>query len=176
MFMVFHPVTRFINGARARNDWNKVEGTLKQISVGDGSVVWGVNRRNKVFRGYVERVGNSGHGNSSRDEDGWLSLGCAKAALGRDNDVISVGRAKGRFRAIKFRVSRSKVKFYKVIVTFGNGRTQVLPGLGKLSKGRTSEVLDLKGNRRFISKITMRYKTIVGFPPREARVCVLGQN
>ena len=106
----------------------------------------------------------------------WVSLGCAKAALKRDRDTIAVGRGKGRFRALKLQVQRAKIKVYEVKVTFGNGRSEVLPFTGGLRKGGETSSLDLSGNRRFISKVSLNYKTIFRFPPREAVVCVLGKN
>jgi len=106
----------------------------------------------------------------------WVNLGCGKAAFSRDTDVISIGRQKGRFSALKVQASRNKVKFYEMTVTFGNGRTQSLMRGAKVSKNATSPVLDLDGRWRFIANVKMRYKSVASFPPRQARVCVLGKN
>ena len=174
---------------RRGHRWIKLAGHLKQISAGDGREIWGVNRLNRIYRARVV-VGRGRHPHRPMppvvvedddeievvDADGWKQLGCQKAGFGRDNDVISVGRRKGRFTAIKFKSSRGKVKFYRATVTFGNGRSQILSGIGKISKNSSTASIDLAGRRRFIDRITMNYKSVMTFPPREAIVCVFGKN
>ncbi len=108
--------------------------------------------------------------------DGWVALGCGKAAFKTDRDSIAVGRSKGRFSALQLRIGRSKVKMIETRVTFGNGRSQVLPVTGGLRKGTVTQPLDLAGNRRFISKIDFVYKSVARFPPRQGTVCVYGRD
>jgi hypothetical protein len=108
--------------------------------------------------------------------DQWVSLGCAKASFKKDTDAITVDRTKGPFRAVRLQTSRAKVKIYRAQVTFGNGSSQVLSFSGGLSKGAATQPLDLKGNRRFISRITLNYKSIFKFPPKEGQVCVYGKK
>ena len=106
----------------------------------------------------------------------WITLGCVKSSFKRDGDGITVGKSKGRFRALQLQTSRAKVKVYQVKVTFGNGKTQVMPFSGGLSKGHKTAPMDLTGRRRFIGSISLSSKSIFSFPPKEGRLCVLGQR
>jgi len=92
--------------------------------------------------------------------DNWIRLGARRAAMfNKDNDTISVGRRFGRFRAVKVRVRRNKVKLYGMNITYENGTTESVPVYGNVSAGASTKSFDLKGRRRFIKHIDLRYRT-----------------
>ncbi|MCF6198623.1 MAG: hypothetical protein L3J67_04370 [Hyphomicrobiaceae bacterium] len=167
--------------SKRRNDWIGVKGTLRQLSVGNGSEIWGVNRLDRIYRARIVASADPyipphGHDAAPVAVGAWVALGCGKVGRRRKTDVISVGRGKGRFSAIKLKVSRNKVKLARVRVTFGNGQTQDLSIPGKVSKNTSSGPHDLNGNRRFISNISIDYRATASFPPRRSVVCLFVQN
>ncbi len=94
------------------------------------------------------------------DRGQWIRLGARRAAMfNKDNDSINVGKRFGRFRAVQVRVHKSKVKIYGMTITYENGTTEKVPIYGKISKGGSSAPFDLKGRKRFIRHIDLRYKT-----------------
>ncbi len=148
--------------------------TFAQLSGGDGSRLWGVTGNDRIFRsGYDDRRTPPP---VEEELDGWVALGCAKASFKNDRDDIAVGRGKGRFTALQLRGRRTAVRIREVRVTFGNGRQQVLPFTGTLGKRARTRAIDLNGNRRFISRITLSHRSRLVFPPVEGRVCVYGKQ
>jgi len=96
----------------------------------------------------------------ANDRGKWIRLGARKAAMfNKDNDSILVGKRFGRFRAVQVRVHKSKVKVYGMTLTYENGSTEAVPIYGKISKGGSSAPFDLKGRKRFIQRIDLKYKT-----------------
>ncbi|MCH9765577.1 MAG: hypothetical protein K0U34_06250 [Alphaproteobacteria bacterium] len=90
----------------------------------------------------------------------WVLLGARKAGMfSKDDDSIHVGKRFGRFRAVKVRVRKEKVKLYGMTVTYENGTTEAVPIYGKLRNGQSSQPFDLKGRKRFIRRVDLRYKT-----------------
>lgn len=98
------------------------------------------------------------------DKGKWIRLGARKAAMfSKDTDGFPVGKRYGLFRAVKVRVLRKKVKVYGMTVTYGNGTTEAVPIYGKLSPGQWSQPFDLKGRKRYIQSVLLRYKTSFNF-------------
>ena len=105
---------------------------------------------------------------------GWVPLGVGIAEFDRDRDTIKVGKEKGRFDKVVFRVRRANVYIRRITVVYGNGeedRVRIRELVRADSRQRT---LDLKGSR-FVREIVLRYRT-PDDAPRRARVHVFGQH
>ncbi len=113
----------------------------------------------QVYGEYAEdwlRGRNRGASNRGK----WIRLGARKAAMfSKDNDSMIVGKRYGRFRAVQVRVHKSKVKLYGMTLTYANGTTEAVPIYGKISSGGSSQPFDLKGRKRFIQRIDLKYRT-----------------
>lgn len=103
----------------------------------------------------------------------WERLGCQRVGLFRDRDVIRIGRREGAFRAIRLEVSGNDVFFNRVVVTYGNGRSDRLDVDRLIRENETSGPLDLKGSDRKLDQIELIYRSRPNFNG-SATVCVSG--
>lgn len=105
----------------------------------------------------------------------WVFLGERLVNDRLDRDVIAVTSERGEFSAIQIRVKGASVDFHKVIVVFGNGRTQEIELRNTIGAGGSSRIIDLQGDERVIKKIEFLYdaNTIRG---RKAMVKVFGRR
>lgn len=92
-----------------------------------------------------------------------------------DHDVVVVTAAKGDFKKIQIRVKGASVDFHKVIITYGNGKTEEIPLRHTIPAGGSSRIIDLAGHDRYIRSIEFWYdaNTIRG---RKAKVRVFGRH
>lgn len=110
----------------------------------------------QVYGEYSQAWLDRDHRGSNR----WIRLGAREAAMfSKDTDVISVGKRFGRFRAIRARVLGNKIKLYGITVHYENGSSEPVPIYGTLRAGQTTNSFDLKGRKRFINRITLKYRT-----------------
>jgi hypothetical protein len=105
----------------------------------------------------------------------WVFLGERLVNDRLDRDVIPVTAERGEFSAIQIKVKGASVDFHKVIVVFGNGRTQEVEMRNTIGAGGSSRIIDLKGDDRVIKQIEFLYdaNTIRG---RKALVRVFGRR
>ncbi len=97
-----------------------------------------------------------------RDE--WVLLGAQKVKRFRSEiDVFPVGRAKGRFKAVRITAKRHDIRMSAMRVRYGNGSIEDVSVSGTLRDGTTSQPFNLKGRKRFIQDIIFRYKTKFNF-------------
>lgn len=89
----------------------------------------------------------------------WVSLGKQTVGKNADLDVFPVGVGKGRYEALKFRVTGNRVAFGEVRVFYGNGTQQVLPVQEHVNPGTTTKAFDLTGDHRLITKVEMYYQS-----------------
>lgn len=82
----------------------------------------------------------------------WTLLDASTAREGRN--VIRV-TTKKRFSKLKLEATRGAVVIDKVIVTFGNGRTQTIRVNAQLGMNRAGRILDLPGVAREIDRIVV---------------------
>jgi hypothetical protein len=101
----------------------------------------------------------------------WVRLGSKEIDGRRDSDTIDVDR--GRFRALRFRVSDSRARIHSVVVRFDNGQRYRVPVREVFSRGSGSRIIDLPGNRREIDEVSFRYSDLGG-RGRRADVTVYG--
>lgn len=105
----------------------------------------------------------------------WEQLGCQKVGFGVDRDVIKVGRAEGRFKAIRLKVAGNKVHMMDLKVIYADGQPDDIPVRDEIRAGGQTRSLDLKGARRAIREIQMVYRSQPNFRG-EATVCVEGDS
>ena len=89
----------------------------------------------------------------------WERLGSRKVNYGLDKDVIKVGVLEGGFTKLKVQVRGGAINMHKMTVHYANGTSEVLAVKHNFSKNSGTRVIDLKGGKRIIKKITFFYDT-----------------
>ncbi|HXE68977.1 MAG TPA: hypothetical protein VN523_06435 [Hyphomicrobiaceae bacterium] len=105
----------------------------------------------------------------------WERLGCQKVGFIVDKDVIRVGRGEGRFKSIRLEVSGNKVYMDDLKVIYANGEPDDIPVRSEIRAGGQTRPLDLRGERRAIKEIEMKYRSQPNFKG-QATVCVDAQS
>jgi len=105
----------------------------------------------------------------------WERLGCQKVGFITDKDVIRVGRGEGLFKSIRLQVSGNKVYMDDLKVIYANGEPDDIPVRSEIRAGGQTRPLDLRGERRAIKQIEMKYRSQPNFKG-EATVCVDAQS
>ena len=104
----------------------------------------------------------------------WSELGCRKVSfIGKDRDVIKVGRKEGRFRAVRLKARGNDVEMLDLKVVYANGAPDDIPVRKHIRAGSQTAPLDLKGRDRAIDSVEMVYKSRPNFKGL-ATVCVDG--
>ncbi|MGH6706334.1 MAG: hypothetical protein ACREB1_05940 [Sphingomicrobium sp.] len=97
--------------------------------------------------------------NAQRWNDyGWRTI-AYKTVNGRDTDTIDV-RGNYRQRAVRLCAMNAPIRLRDVDIRFENGRTQDANTRARLGAGRCTRAIDLRGNRRDIDWIRLRYEPI----------------
>ncbi|MCK4795834.1 MAG: hypothetical protein KAT05_00560 [Spirochaetes bacterium] len=91
-----------------------------------------------------------------------------------EKDVIWITESEGAFRKIMFKVKDNTVVIHKLIITYGNGSKDVIPVKWIFKQGDWSRIIDLKGKRRVIRKITFYYKSVGPLINGRAEIKVFG--
>lgn len=94
----------------------------------------------------------------------WEFIGTQQANFKGDRDVIKVRGHEGH-RAIKICVEMAPLKMLDLDVVYGNGERQDIQVRSQFEPGSCTRVIDLKGKRRDIDKITMVYNRVRGQDP-----------
>ncbi len=92
----------------------------------------------------------------------WEKLGTREVNGRDDHDVIQVGRADGRFKAIQIAVEGGELEMFEIKVTFGDGQTFEPKTRLVFDKNTKSRVIDLPGDKRVISRVEFRYGRLPG--------------
>lgn len=87
----------------------------------------------------------------------WIYLGQRKVNYGLDKDVIHVGVQNSGFTKLKIKVTGGALNMHKMVVTYGNGEKDNISLKYNFHKGAESRVIDLRGGKRQIKKITFWY-------------------
>jgi hypothetical protein len=87
----------------------------------------------------------------------WVFLGERHIDGRADNDKIDIGRDRGTFRAIQFRVEGGTVNFDRITVRYLNGASEEIPVRSEIQSGGKTRPIDLPGARRVIESISMWY-------------------
>jgi len=105
----------------------------------------------------------------------WERLGNRVVNYGLDKDDIFVGAHEGAFTKIKVEVSGGALNMHRMIVHYMNGSKQEISLKHNFNKKSSSRVIDLKGNKRLIKKITFVYDT-KNLARAKAKVHVFGRH
>jgi hypothetical protein len=110
------------------------------------------------------------------DRDGnWERLGCEEVRGRVDQDVISVGRREGRFKAIRLEAQGNSVSILDLRVVYSNGAPDDIQVRSEINEGDSTRPLDLRGRDRSIDRIEIVSKKDFRGPGRgRARVCAFG--
>ena len=88
---------------------------------------------------------------------GWTYLGARNVNWLVDRDTIHVPASFGKFRKILLKVRGNAMFMHHLKVTFRNGGVQHIPVRFHFAQGSTTRVIDLRGYKRKIRKVTMTY-------------------
>jgi hypothetical protein len=104
----------------------------------------------------------------------WELLGRKEVSFIVERDTIEVGRAEGRFHALKLVVEGAPVEMRDIRVTFGDGSTFHPETRLNFAANSVSRTIDLPGRGRVIRKIDFLYRKTSGIF-RVATVTVYGR-
>ena len=105
----------------------------------------------------------------------WEKLGTRPVDHRLDKDVIMVGARKGGFSKLKIEVRGGAVNMHKMIITYKNGTKENVALRHNFGPKSGSRVIDIRGGKRVIQKITFLYDT-KGITPGKAVVHVFGRH
>jgi hypothetical protein len=103
----------------------------------------------------------------------WVRLGCKEVKFLVDRDTLKVGRAEGKFAAVRLKVRHAPIEMFNLRVTFGNGTMKEVPVREVIPAGATSRAIDFNGSYRGIDRVEMIYRALPSFRGI-AEVCVDG--
>ncbi|UJF17174.1 hypothetical protein L0B53_04465 [Vibrio sp. SS-MA-C1-2] len=89
----------------------------------------------------------------------WQQLGTKSVRMNGDMDIIPVTVYKGGFTKLKLTVRKSAVHINKVVVEYSNGAHDSLPIRALIAPKGESRVMDLRGGKRAIKKVTLYYRS-----------------
>lgn len=98
-------------------------------------------------------------GMSAAQAQAWERLGSRMVSDKTETDSVS-GVGEGRFSQVRLCVARRAVAFRDVDVVFGNGGKQDVKIRKRIGVGECTRAIDLKGNKRRVRRVVMRYETI----------------
>ncbi|MEO8026030.1 MAG: hypothetical protein ABI823_06135 [Bryobacteraceae bacterium] len=88
----------------------------------------------------------------------WEYLGESNVDGLVDHDLIRVGARDGRFRAIQMKVQGGAIEFNRVVIHYGNGRSEPIEIRQRIPAGGQTRVIDLPGERRAIEGVEFFYQ------------------
>jgi hypothetical protein len=92
----------------------------------------------------------------SASEGPWALLGKRSVNFSLDHDeVLATGQ--GLFTGIKIKVKGGALNMHKLVVHFANGDQQEFELRNNFAPGSESRILDLPGNKRVITRVTLWY-------------------
>lgn len=90
----------------------------------------------------------------------WDKLGTEAVDYAIDHDVVTIQPGSTEtYTALKIKVVNGTVNVHKATVHFANGDTQDVDLPKELNTGNDGKLIDLKGNKRAIEKVTFWYDT-----------------
>ncbi len=105
----------------------------------------------------------------------WEKLGTRLVDKRLDKDVIPVGARKGGFTKLKVEVRGGAINMHKMIVTYKNGSKESIALRHNFGPRSGSRIIDIRGGKRLIQKITFFYDT-KNLNPGKATVHVFGRR
>lgn len=90
----------------------------------------------------------------------WDKLGTEAVDYAIDHDVVKLNEnSTETYTSLKIKVLNGTVNIHKATVHFANGETQDVNLPKEINKGNDGQLIDLKGNKRKIDKVTFWYDT-----------------
>ena len=114
-----------------------------------------------------------GCSSSSGIRGNWERLGQRVVNYGLDKDEIVVTGREGTFKAIKLSFKGGKMNMHKCVIHYANGEKQNVSLKRVYSAGDETRTIDLKGNKRVVSKVVFWYDT-KNFARKKATVALWG--
>ena len=105
----------------------------------------------------------------------WEDLGSKEVTDRAESDVFHLA-TEGQFRALRFRVTRAPVRFYRMEVTYGNGEKDNIELRSLIRAGGSSRVIDLEGRNRFLRSVKFWYEAASVGRGRRATVTLFGRK
>lgn len=97
----------------------------------------------------------------------WDFLGDTQINSTRDHEKIQVSRRNAVVHAIQLRVSGDAVFFDRVVIHFGDGKSEELVVEGRIWPGGKSRIIGFSGERRAVESVELwYYKEPWGHNPR----------
>ena len=87
----------------------------------------------------------------------WENLGSKEVKDRGEQDTWHLG-GEGQFRRLKITVQHRAVRFYKLLVTYGNGEKQEFEIRNLIKAGGSTRNLDLDGRDRYVKKVDVWYE------------------
>ena len=87
----------------------------------------------------------------------WVQLGSREVDFKSDHDTIEVGKAEGRFTALRLDVADGNLIMEKMKVTFGDGSTFEPKTKAEFKEGQTSQTIDLPNKSHVIKRVDFSY-------------------
>ena len=105
----------------------------------------------------------------------WEDLGSKEVTDRAETDVFHLA-TEGQFHALRFRVTRAPVRFYRMEVTYGNGEKDTIEIRSLVRAGGSSRVIDLRGRDRFLRSVKFWYEAASVGRGRRATVTLFGRK
>jgi len=122
---------------------------------------------------YGDRYRDRYEARSDRRDGDWVTLGRREVDFRNDRDRIEVGRSDGTFRALRVTVRGAPIEMNQMVVTFGDGSKFNTNVRHNFDENSSSRVIDLPGDRRFISHVDFNYRSV---SRREGKATVVLQG
>ena len=114
---------------------------------------------------------------SAQRSDGrtqWVLLGQQKVGFVKDRDVIQVDRSIGWLKTLRVSVENNDVHMESFRIVYQNGHVEDFNVSALIREGTQSPPIDLRGERSFIDRIEMKYRSRLSFDG-QAVVKVFGE-
>ena len=123
-----------------------------------------MNRRNLIISSFAFLLGVTGTIAPANAND-WELLGERTVRLVADRDIITVGKSK-QYARLKLKVKQTGIEILSISIRLANGRVLNPPLRQFIGKDRESRVIDLPGQDRAITTVTLVYKSRPGSTER----------
>jgi len=105
----------------------------------------------------------------------WQVLGQSHVDGRLDHDKVKVKSPQGAFRAIRIQVGDAAVEFHRVVITYADGTSRLIPVRSRIAAGRETRIIRL-GGAHMIKDIEFWYARGNLNNPRKPTVTVLGMR
>ncbi|MFN0278945.1 MAG: hypothetical protein ACKVRN_10115 [Pyrinomonadaceae bacterium] len=106
----------------------------------------------------------------------WENLGSKEVKDRSEQDTWHIGSDEGQFRKLKLTVQNRPVRFYKLVVTYGNGEKQEFQIRNLIRAGGETRALDLDGKDRYIRKVDVWYEAATARRGVRSQVTLYGRK